>query len=161
MSPNVYLYREKDKEFELYLGGFSTFDGLNSIDENLKVQLVSIGASNYKEYGWATEMQFPDWETVREVKSFFKHEVEFGLINFEIELEGFGILSTHDDGECHFRCVNKRDVTTIVKAVSDSMYTELIVSELLNNQGMYIEVGKSGQLKKYHSFDQYLKETKM
>ena len=160
MNPTVYLYREKENEFELYLGEFSTFNGLNSIDGNLKVRLVSIGASNYKKYGWATETEFPNWKTVQEVKSFFEQEDEFGLIDFEIELNGFGNLSTHDDGECHFRFKEKKDLINVVKTVSDSMSGELIVAGLLSNPEMYIMIGKSGQLNKYHSFDQYLKETK-
>jgi len=160
MNPTVYLYREKGNEFELYLGEFSTFNALNSIDENLKVRLVSIGASNYKKYGWATEKEFPNWKTVQEVKSFFEQEDEFGLIDFEIELNEFGNLSTHDDGECHFRFKEKRDLINVVKTVSESMNGELIVSGLLSNPEMYIKIRKSVQLNKYHSFDQYLKETK-
>ena len=160
MNPTVYLYKEKENEFELYLGEFSILDGLKAINEKLKVKLVSIGASNYKKYGWATENEFPDWKTVQEVKSFFEQEDEFGLIDFEIELIGYGNLSTHDDGECHFKFKHKRDLIDVVKTLSDSEHIELIVSGLLNNPDMYIEIEKSGKMNKYHSFGQYLKETK-
>lgn len=160
MNPSVYLYRETESEFELYLGEFSTLDGLKAINEKLRVQLVSIGASNYKKYGWATENEFPDWKTVQEVKSFFEQEEEFGLIDFEIELTEFGNLSSHDDGECHFRFREKSSLIEVVKTVTDSINRDLILSGLLNNPDMYIEVEKSGKLSKYHSFDQYLKETK-
>jgi hypothetical protein len=33
MNPSVYLYREIESEFELYLGEFSTLDGLKAINE--------------------------------------------------------------------------------------------------------------------------------
>ncbi len=158
MTPTVYLYREKGNEFELYLGEFSTLDGLKAINEKLKIQLVSIGASNYKKYGWATEKEFPEWKTVQEVKLFLEQEGEFGLIDFEIEFIEFGNLSTHDDGECHFRFKEKRDLINVVKTVSGSINQELIISGLLNNPEMYINIEKSGRLNKYHSFDQYLKE---
>jgi len=160
MNPKVYSYREKESEFELYLGEFSTLHGLNAINENLKVQLLSIGATNYGEHGWATEKEFPDWKTVKEIRSFFIQEDEFGLIDFEIELTGFGKLSTHDDGECHFKFKEKRDLIDVVKTVSDSVNVELIVSGLLNNPGMYIEIEKCGKMNMYHSFDQYLNEMK-
>ena len=160
MNPSVYLYRETESQFELYLGEFSTLDGLKAINEKLKIKLVSIGASNYKKYGWATENEFPDWKTVQEVKSFFEREEEFGLIDFEIELTEFGNLSTHDDGECHFRFKDKSALIDVVKTVADSINRDLILSGLLNNPDMYIEIEKSGKLNKYHSFDQYLKETK-
>lgn len=155
MNPTVYLYKEKENESELYLGEFSTLDGLKAINERLKVKLVHVGASGFRKYGWATEKEFPDWKTVQEVKSFFEQEDEFGLIDFEIELIGFGNLFTHDDGECHFRFKEKRNLIDVVKTVSDSMNRELIVSGLLNNPGMYIEIEKSGKMNKYHSFDQY------
>ena len=160
MNPTIYLYREKENEFELYLGEFSTLDGLKSINEKLKIQLVNIGASNYKKYGWATEKEFPDWKTVKEVKLFFEQEGEFGLINFEIELIGFGNLSTHDDGECHFRFKKKSDLIDVVKNVAYPINRERTVAELLNNPGVYIEIEKSGVMNKYHSFNQYLKEIK-
>ncbi len=160
MNPTVYLYKENENEFELYLGEFSTLNGLKAISEKLKVKLLSIGASNYKKYGWATENEFPDWKTVEEVKSFFEQEDEFGLIDFEIELIGFGNLSTHDDGECHFKFKQKKDLIDVINTVSYSVLIELIVSGLLNNPDMYIEIEKSGKMNKYHSFEQYLKETK-
>lgn len=160
MNPTVYLYKENENEFELYLGEFSTLEGLKAINEKLKVKLVRIGASSYKTYGWATKKEFPDWKTVQEVKCFFEQEDEFGLIDFEIELIGLGNLSTHDDGECNFRFKKKKDLINAVKAVSNSMNGELIVSGLLNNPGMYIEIENSGKLSTYHSFDQYLKERK-
>lgn len=159
MNPTVYQYRERHNEFELYLGEFSTFDGLNSISEKLKVQLMRVGASNYKKYGWATEKEFPHWKTIEDVKSFFEQEGEFGLIHFEIKLPEFGSLSTHDDGECHFRFKKKSDLIGVVKTVSDSIHHELLLSGLLNNPEMYIVIEKSGTLSTFHSFDQYLKET--
>ncbi len=160
MNPSVYLYKEAESEFELYLGEFSTLNGLKAINEKLKVQLVNIGASNYKKFGWATEKEFPDWKTVKEVKSFFEQEDEFELIDFEIELNEFGNLSTHDDGECHFRFKKKSDLIDVVKNVTNPINRELTLAGLLNNPGMYIEIEKSSKMNKYHSFDQYLIETK-
>lgn len=160
MTPTVYLYNKTETQFELYLGDFSTLDGLKAINEMQKVRLVSIEASNYKKFEWATEKDFPDWNTVQEVKSFFEKEDEFGLIDFEIDLIEFGKLWTHDDGECHFRFNKKSDLIEVVKAVSDSISREIIIAGIMDNPGMYIEIEKSGKLNKYDSFDQYLKESK-
>ncbi len=158
MHPKVYLYREQDEYFELYLGGFSTLDGLKAIDPNLKVELIEIGATSYKRYGFATEKEFPNWERVQELISFMEAEGEFGLIHFEIEIIGLGYLSTHDDGECHFRFKDRRDLINVVKVVA-SNYQDQLVAALLDNPNSYIVIKESGQLSKYHSFDSYLKET--
>lgn len=46
-----------------------------------------------------------------------------------------------------------------VKAVSDLINGELIVSRLLSNPELYLKIEKPGKMNKYHSFDQYLKRT--
>jgi len=160
MNPTVYLYKEKDNEFELYLGEFTTLAGLNAIDSKINVELVSVGASNYHDYGWATEKEFPDWNSVAEVISFFKNEGEIGLVDFEIRIGKIGSLSTHDDGECHFWFKDKNDLINVLKTVVPINYRELLISGLFESPGKYIEIDGSGNLKKYHSFDEYLKETK-
>lgn len=159
MIPTLYMFREKDGKFELSLGEFSTLDGLKVLNEKLKVQLVRIGASSYKNYGWATEKEFPIWKTVKDVKTFFEQEGEFDLIDFEIELIEFGSLSTHDDGECHFVFKERKDLIDLAKTVSKNQ--QVIVAEILNNPEMYIEIDSTGKINRYHSFDQYLKETKI
>jgi len=161
MNPSVYLYSEKEDEFELYLGEFSTFEGLSLVDPNVCADLVSIGASCYKNYGWATEREFPRWNTVKEVTTFLKNNENIGLIDFEIRLDQIGYLSTHDDGECHFRFKNKSDLIQVLKSVIPNEYSNLIISLLFENPDKYIEIDKSGKLKKYPTFDQYLKTKKL
>ena len=159
MNPSVYLYRPLNHGFELYLGEFDTLSGLSALDEHLKVKLLSIGASSYQKYGWATEKEFPQWQTVKEVKAFFKQTGEFGLIEFELDLLDFGILTTHDDGACNFVFKDRKNLIDLVKKVAPPVHSELILAGLLENPGKYIEVSKNAELMIYHNFDQYLKNS--
>ena len=159
MAPSVYLYNEKESEFELYFGDFSTIAGLNAINENLNVKVSNISALNFEKNDWASEKELPIWNTVKEVKSFFNNTKEFNLIDFEIELIGFGNLSTHDDGECHFRFKKKNDLLGVLNNVVNHPNKKIIISEIISNPGIYYEIKKSGEMIKYHSFDHYLNKT--
>jgi len=160
LNLSLFLYREQQGQFELHLSEFSTLDGLKAIDEDLNVKLIGVGASGYKNYGWATEKEFPNWNTVKEIKSFFELDEEIGLIDFEVEFLGYGRLSTHDDGECNFRFRNKGDLINVLKKVVPPAKQDVVISALLNNPDKYIKLDKSGNLNKYHTFDQYVKESK-
>lgn len=160
MNPSVYLYRETEEGYELYLGEYSTLDGLALISPNVKVELIEAGATNYKKFGWATENELPIFSTVKEVVEFLKNERELGLIHFELILNDIGKLRTHDDGECHFTFKKRAILIDYIKSVTPQPFQNLILSELLNNSGLYITIDSSGLINKFFTFDQYLENNK-
>jgi len=46
IEPSVYLFREKEDCYELYLGEYSTCQGLLLFDDNQKVVVLSANGSN-------------------------------------------------------------------------------------------------------------------
>jgi hypothetical protein len=158
MYPSVYLYKETQNGYNLYLGEVSTLEGVSLLPNEIEVELIEAGATNYKKYGWATEKELPKFRTIKEIINFLKDEEDIGLINFEIELVGIGVLRTHDDGECHFILKDKSTAIDLIKSIAPENYKTMILSTLLENSGMYISVDQSGGIRKYYTFDQYLKE---
>jgi hypothetical protein len=157
MNPKIYLLREKNNEFEIYLGEFSTLEGIKLFDNNTKIKVLNFGASNYKNYGWTTQNEIPQIETINELIIFFETESDFGLIEFEIEINNVGKLSSHDDGECNITTNSKQLAYEIIKQVSPIIYKDLLLSELINNQNHYITINDNGKIQKYRTFEQYLK----
>lgn len=157
MTPSVYLYREIENNFELYLGGFSTLAALELLERDSLIHVKSIGASNYKNFGWTTENDFPKWDTVRALIDFFRKEGEFGLIDFKVSIIDFGCLSSHDDGECLFILDKKEDVIGLIKTVSEN---NQLIDLLLKNENKYIDFDERGDLRMHYSFEQYLKNVK-
>ncbi len=92
MNPSVYLYKNSEKGFKLYLGDFSTIDGLSCFDPKTKAQIVNFGASSYRNFGWATENEIPKLNTVAEIIKFLKSEGEIGLIDFKTTIQDIGSL---------------------------------------------------------------------
>ncbi len=71
MKPSLYLYKQNQRGIELYFNELSTIDGLKAIDKSDKIKLTSIGATLYKDYGFATEKEFPEFNQPNELIDFF------------------------------------------------------------------------------------------
>ena len=156
MNPSVYLYRKLEKGVELYLGDFSTVDGLLCLDSQAKAQITGFGASGYREFGWTTEKELPELQSVAEIIEFFKVEGEIGLIDIDIKIQDIGFLSTHDDSECHFKVSEKEQILTILKIAAPLAYSGLIFNKLMENPDVYITFDEFGKMKKYGTFNKYL-----
>ena len=155
--PKVYLFRKIDDKYDLYFGEFSTLEGLNLLDKNLKIKFKEFGATNYKKYGYATENDIPKLETTGEFIQFIESEDFIDIIHCEIEIDGIRKLSTHDDAECSF-VVEKQEIAfnLIIKS-SPPFYQNKILSELINNQNKYIKIDPKGNIERFFTFEDYIK----
>ncbi|MFO0495264.1 MAG: hypothetical protein ACK50Y_07005, partial [Flavobacteriia bacterium] len=81
--------------------------------------------------------------------------------DLEINIKGFGILTTHDDGECHFRSIDRTKIITLVeKAITKRDYLPLLIT-LNEHQNKYIVYQKSNNFTIHDSFEDYLKNSEI
>ena len=156
MNPSVYLFRESEKGFELYLGDFSTLDGLLCLNPQSEAKITEFGATCYKQFGWATENELPALNTVAEIIDFLKSEGEIGLIEIEVKIQNVGLLSTHDDNECHFILLEKSQILAILKAAAPLAYSSLIFNKLIENPDYHLTFDEFGKMNRYKTFNLYL-----
>jgi len=156
--PSTYRLEQTETAYELYLGEYSSLEGLGLLPIDLQIENITLGASNYKRYGWATEKEFPSFNTSGELAEFLEREDEIGLLEFDVTFMNFGKLQTHDDGECHFKFNDKRKLIDAVNNAAPEQFKTVILAELLEHLNKYIIVDQNGKLKQYHTFDQYLEE---
>jgi hypothetical protein len=156
MKPSVYLYNETDKDYELYLGGYSTLEGLSVFDESASLSITSFGATLYKKYGWATEKELPQLDSVGSLIKFLKLEGDIGIIDFKAVLPELGTFGTHDDGECNYVLKSKHQCMSVLKTVINPQHSDMFINKLVSNPGLYLTCNKSGKVAKYSSFDEYL-----
>lgn len=164
--PSVYRYVVKEKEFELYLGEISLLEGLRAVDKNIKIRVITIEAQDWDVKGWYTEEDFPSWKNVGELVAFLdKHTHEdiddFIFINFDIELLDYGTLSSHDDAECSFSFIRKKDLIEVFTNLSDPKHRMKLADEIFNKPGTYISIDKEGEIIRYRNFDDYIIGIKM
>jgi len=114
------------------------------------------GATQYKKHGWATEKEIPSLNTVGEAISFITSEEDIGLIDFVVELVGFGTLSTHDDGECHFVMSSKEQCLRLMKATILQENRDKLINKLFGNPDQYFAATSSGVIVQYRTFKEYL-----
>lgn len=159
MKPSLYLLEPQGDAVALYCNGISTLLGLKALDPSDRIKLITIGATCYQNFGFATEADFSPFNQVQELIAFLHHEGEIGLIDFEVEIIGKGKMSTHYDGECHFIMNSQKDVISILKKLTPDAQSNLIIATLLQNQGIYISIDEHHQLSKYASFDAYINKS--
>jgi len=155
--PNLYLLRIKENKFEIYFGEFSTLDGIKLLDKDLKINITEFGATNYKNFGFANEEDIPKIETVEELVNFLENVDFIDIIHCKIEVLGIGELSTHDDGECHFILNSKEIAYQLIQNASEELHKDKILSELLKHPNNYIKIDINGNIQRYFTFDDYIK----
>lgn len=159
MKPSLYLYTETENGIELYFNEISTIEGLETIDKLDEIKLHSIGATLYKDYGFATKENFPEFQRTEELMTFLQETGDIGLVDLEIEIVGKGSMRSHDDGECHFMLQNKKEALAILKKIAPVHQTDLIIAALLENSGMYIAFDENNTITKFTTFEDYVKKT--
>lgn len=153
MKPSIYSYSETDKGFELYLGGYSTLEGLRAFDKSASMKITGFGATLYKNYGWATETQLPSLENVGIATAFLESEGDIGILEFEALLPEFGSFSSHDDIECLYVLHSRHQCISILKTATPSEYSNKIIDALISNQKMYMAFSETGSLTKHGSLE--------
>jgi len=93
---------------------------LSLIESSTKLEITGFGATNYKEYGWATDKELPVITSVNNAILFLKSEADIGLIDFNVTLAYVGTFSTHDDKECHFILTSKYQCLVSYKQLRQS-----------------------------------------
>jgi hypothetical protein len=156
MNPSVYLYQVSEECHELYLGEFSTLDGLCLFAEAAPLSLVDFGATDSKGYGWSSAKDLPRLSTVGELKVFLNRYSDLNLIDFEAELVGIGSISSHDDGECHFSFPDKEKCFAVLERAAPQQFYKLLGSTLMSNPGSYVTCDAEGKIAKYPTFEHYL-----
>ena len=157
-KPDLYQYSSQDNQHKLYVGNFQTYKALSFLNPLLSISNLELGATNYKDLGFASSEDLPQFKTVLEIGSFLKEE-DLDLIDFQVKIQGGIMLSSHDDYECNLEFPTKTDLVKFLNKIIKE-YSEFdITSVLLNNNGIYINYNQDGSLNKYSTFDAYLKST--
>ncbi len=155
MMPEVFRYGDVHGEHQLYVGGITTAEGLSVLDPLAVARVTTFGATGYERYGWATEEELPPLRTVRELHAFLERPA-LGIIEVEIAIEGFGRLTSRDDGECAFHVPDRATLLALMAKVVPEAYAGLVIHALLGSPGIYLSCSASGVLARHASFDAYL-----
>jgi len=150
------LYQVSKERHELYLGEFTTLDGLCLLAENTRISLVGFGATDIEGNGWMSEKELPELSTVGELKVFLSRHSKLNIVDFEAELIGIGSISTHDDGECHFSFVDKEMCFVVLERATPKQFYRSLSEALTSSPGWYVTCDTEGKITKYPDFRQYL-----
>ncbi len=154
---NLFLLRETEDGAELYLGDFTTAQGLALIPEQTPIEVTAFGATLMRDHSWATAEHLPPLETAGELAAFLNEDDDIGLVDFEARLLGIGTMSSHDDGECTYKLESAKLVASIVQGAADPRFYGKLLQVLRSHPGQYVSCGDEGEIDRFATFDDYLR----
>jgi hypothetical protein len=148
-APSVYLYDFREGKYCLYLGDYTTVDGLRLLPVQSQIQIRHVYAVSVP----AVPERFTTLQPVKAVCEFLKQIPS--IVDFDCSIAGESTLSSHDDCECHFEFDDaafcKETLRRAVKAeIADELW-----KTLLAHPGWYVKVSEDTMLT-FRSFDDYL-----
>ena len=78
------------------------------------------------------------------------------LIDLEMQIEGFGSLSSHDDNECSFRTPSRAPRMALLYRLAPPAHGVRIAAAVLGSPGLYVSCSPDGEISRYSSFDDWL-----
>ncbi|WP_291727426.1 hypothetical protein [Bernardetia sp.] len=157
MYTSLFLYKEIEDGYQFYVSEFSTLDALKLFPKDLEIEIIEFGATWYKNFGFATEKDIPILSTIKEMVSFLENEGDIGLVYFEMRMNKYGILSSHDDGECNLKLNSKSELLSIIRKILPLPYQNKLLAQLLKYPNQYLKIEETGNIINYPTFDDYLK----
>jgi hypothetical protein len=128
---------------------------LGIIDESVPISIINFGATDLKGDGWISERDLPKLSTVGELTEFLQ-QGDFSLVDFEADIEGVGIISTHDDAECHYKFLDLEMCLRAIEKTTPKEFFNVLVENLMKSPGSYVTCSDEGKIACYSSFDDYL-----
>lgn len=122
-------------KYEIHVRGTRTSECLSLLDPLAPARIVRFGATGYEGRGWATEHELPALRNVGELRALLQRSA-LGLIELDIDVDGFGRLTSRDEEECAFYVSELRAVLAIVKKLLPSAHAGQVVHELLRRPAL-------------------------
>ena len=153
-SPSVFLLRKRDNKTKLYLGNFSTRQGLALFDEHHKLSVTSAYFEYRTDENGALKQSLLSAKTVREAIDILG---SLGPHDFSCELQGDIQLSSHDDGECHIVVPSNTMAKELILISAPNNIGEEVWTQVSENPNCYASLtGGSNEISVFQSFRAYL-----
>ena len=149
-APSVYLYDFRDGKHHLYLGDYTTSEGLGLAPPNSEVRIRHIYAD--------TVPVLPDHlagpQSVETTVQFV--DAVHSIVDFECSINNGTTLSSHDDCECHFEFPEQGSCEQALRRAVPSELAATLWRELVAHHGKYVTIDEHLVVTRYTTFDEYL-----
>jgi hypothetical protein len=149
-APSVYLYDLRDGKHCLYLGDYTTSEGLRLVPTDSQILIRHIYADNTP--------VLPDHlvgpQSVDAIGRFVG--ACHSIVDFECSINSAATLSTHDDCECHFQFPDQDTCEMALRRAVPPRMTDTLWGAMLANRGRYVTINDYLNVATYSTFDDYL-----
>ena len=149
-APSVYLYDVRDGKHYLYLGDYTTSEGLRLVPVDSQILLRHIYADGAPEL----PDHFARPQSIDTTVGFI--DTIHSIVDFECAIDAGATLSSHDDCECHFRFVDRDCCENVLRCAVSPKVADTLWNLLLTNHGKYLTIDDRLVVATYDTFEDYL-----
>jgi hypothetical protein len=146
----IYLYEIRGGKHCLYLGGYTTSEGLRLVSPNSQVLIQHLWAENVR----LLPEQLVGPQSLESIARFV--DTTQSIVDFECLIDSETSFSTHDDCECHFEFLDRRGCEGVLCRAEGPALAGVLWEALLANCRRYVKIDSDGVINFYDSFDHYL-----
>lgn len=152
--PSVYLYDFRDGKHCLYLGDYTTSEGLRLVPVDSQIRVRHIYADTIPELPDHLSGPQSIDTTVGCIDAIHS------IVDFECAINAGTTLSSHDDCECHFQFVDRDSCEDVLRCAVSPTVADTLWNALLTNRGKYVTIDDRLVVGSYDTFDDYLAVSK-
>lgn len=148
--PSVYLYEFRAGKHYLYLGDYSTSEGLRLLSSNSQVRMQHLWGK--KVFVLPEPMTSP--QSLASVARFV--DATESIVDFECLIDSEVVFSTHDDSECHFEFLDRQGCEEVLRRSVGAHLAEVLWNAMLVHCGRYVTIRDDRTIIVYEKFYDYL-----
>jgi hypothetical protein len=148
--PSVYLYEIRDGKHCLYLGDYSTSEGLGLLSPNSQVRMQHLWGK--KVFVLPDQLASP--QSLASIARFV--DATESIVDFECLIDSEVVFSTHDDSECHFEFLDRQGCEGVLRRSVGANLAEVLWNALLAHCGRYVTIRDDRTIIVYETFYDYL-----
>ena len=156
-APTVFSIRKDGEKTKLYLGEYTTRQGLQLFDQELKIKVDSVFAETRSDENNEQQEALRQTKTVGQAVDVLAED--WWPYDFSCSIDDSILFSSHDDGECTAIVPSNSVAKELVLRSVSSEIGEAVWAQCAANFGCYVAASKDGAegLSVFKDFDSYLK----
>lgn len=157
--PSVYLVRKSRAKTKLYLGEYSSGQGLALFSPSLSVSVNAAFFDSSLDRNRERQRSLLASKTVAEVVINLGAD---GPFDFSCEIEEDVQFSSHDDGECHILLPSISCAKKLILGAAPAEFGEAIWKKMVDNPNCYVSNpdSQTNEIAVFESFESYLNSSK-
>lgn len=133
----------------------STLACLQFFADEQVIEISEFGATNYQHYGWTTENDIPQFNSVGQLKHFLSQSGDIGLYSFTATINHAVIVQNSYDANATIHFKDCSQCMAFIKSLIPNTQQNRFINALVEHQKCFTGLDVNGEIAHYASIDAF------